>query len=136
MLSEQDLREIASVISGIVKPLNGRLDRIDERLDRIDERLDRMDKRLDRMDERLDQVDERLDQMDKRLDQMDERLDQVDKRLVRVEILVENDVIPRLNTIEECYTSTYERYAKGVDDIESLKTDVSALKKVLIRVNA
>ena len=113
-----------------------RLDRVDERLDRVEERLDRveggldrMDERLDRMEERLDRVEERLDRMEERLDLMDESIDRkigeselrmsqmMDRKLepiqneihmIRVDLL-ENNVIPRLNTIEQCYLSTFNR---------------------------
>lgn len=46
-------------------------------------------------------------------------------------LLIENDVMPRLNTIESCYTSTYRRYATGVNQIETLQADVDIIKKVV-----
>lgn len=48
-----------------------------------------------------------------------------------VKLLLENDVMPRLNTIESCYTSTYRRYAAGVNQIEILQADVDIIKKVV-----
>lgn len=46
-------------------------------------------------------------------------------------LLIENEVMPRLNTIESCYTSTYRRYAAGVNQIETLQADVDIIKKVV-----
>lgn len=46
-------------------------------------------------------------------------------------LLLENDVLPRLQNIESCYTSTYRRYANGIEQIESLQSDVQILKKVV-----
>lgn len=37
-------------------------------------------------------------------------IQQVKANLEQVQITLENDVIPRLQNIEECYTSTYDRY--------------------------
>ncbi len=46
-------------------------------------------------------------------------------------LLLENDVLPRLNTIESCYTSTYHRYASGINQLDAIQTDVDILKKVV-----
>ncbi len=67
--------------------------------------------------------------MDKKLDS---RLNPIESRIKRIEVdLLENNVIPRLNTIESCYTSTFDRYKDSVDDYESLKQDIAIIKKVV-----
>mgnify|MGYP001026907770 CR=1 FL=1 len=48
-----------------------------------------------------------------------------------VKVLMENDIQPRLQNIESCYTSTYRRYAEGIEDLETLKTDMGIVKKVV-----
>lgn len=69
------------------------------------------------------------DMMDKKLDA---RLNPIESRIKRIEVdLLENNVIPRLNTIESCYTSTFDRYKDSVDDYESMKQDISIIKKVV-----
>jgi len=47
------------------------------------------------------------------------------------EDLLENNVIPRLNTIEECYLSTYNRYSVGADQFESVQKELEIIKEVL-----
>ena len=42
----------------------------------------------------------------------------------------ENEIIPRLQNIEECYLSTFNRYKDSVDDYESMKIDIGLLKDV------
>ena len=67
--------------------------------------------------------------LDKKLDA---RLNPVENRIKRIEVdLLENKVIPRLNTIESCYTSTYDRYKDSVEDYEALKQDIEIMKKVI-----
>ena len=69
------------------------------------------------------------DMMDKKLDA---RLNPIESRIKRIEVdLLENNVIPRLNTIESCYTSTFDRYKDSVDDYESMKQDIAIIKKVV-----
>lgn len=40
----------------------------------------------------------------------------IENRVKKIEVdLLENNVIPRLNTLEACYTSTYDRYKDNAD---------------------
>lgn len=67
--------------------------------------------------------------LDKKLDA---RLNPIENRVKRIEVdLLESKVIPRLNTIESCYTSTYDRYKDSVEDYEALKQDMEIMKKVI-----
>lgn len=67
--------------------------------------------------------------LDKKLDA---RLNPIENRIKRIEVdLLESKVIPRLNTIESCYTSTFDRYKDSVEDYEAIKQDISIMKKVI-----
>ena len=55
-------------------------------------------------------------------------------RLKRIEVdLLENNVIPRLNTIEACYTSTFDRYKESVEGYEAMRLDIDVLKTVVAK---
>ena len=43
----------------------------------------------------------------------------------------ENDILPRLQNIESCYTSTYTRYKNGAEQIEAMQADIDIMKKVI-----
>lgn len=60
-----------------------------------------------------------------------EDLQGVKDRVKRIELNQENNIIPRLQTIEMCYTSTYDRYRVSVEDYETMKQDISVLKSVV-----
>ncbi len=45
--------------------------------------------------------------------------------------MTDNELLPRLSTIESCYTSTYDRYKDNVETYESMKQDISIIKKVV-----
>ena len=67
--------------------------------------------------------------LDKKLDA---RLNPIENRIKRIEVdILESQVIPRLNTIESCYTSTFDRYKDSVEDYEAIKQDISIIKKVI-----
>ncbi len=67
--------------------------------------------------------------LDKKLDAM---LNPIENRIKRIEVdILESQVIPRLNTIESCYTSTFDRYKDSVEDYEAIKQDISIMKNVI-----
>lgn len=62
---------------------------------------------------------------------LDRKLAPINERLKRIELTQENEILPRLQNIESCYTSTYKRYANSVTDYESMKQDIAIMKQVL-----
>ena len=43
-------------------------------------------------------------------------------------IQMENDILPRIQTIESCYLSTYKRYQTGGDRMDEMRIDIDVLK--------
>lgn len=62
---------------------------------------------------------------------LDTKLKPLEDKAKSIEILLENDVLPRLQNIEACYTSTYRRYANGINQIEAMQADIDIMKKVI-----
>lgn len=52
--------------------------------------------------------------------------------LHQIKLFQENELMPRLNTIEACYTSTYERYKDSVEGYEALQADNEVMKQVIM----
>lgn len=55
----------------------------------------------------------------------------IENRLTRIELTLENNILPRLQNIESFYTSTYERYKNYADKIDAVFEDIELLKKVV-----
>lgn len=64
-------------------------------------------------------------------DMLDKKLKPVNDRLKKIEVTQENEILPRLQNIEACYTSTYKRYQIGVEQIEALQADIEVIKSVV-----
>ena len=64
-------------------------------------------------------------------DMFDKKLKPINDRLKKIELTQENDILPRLQNIESCYTSTYKRYQTGVEQIEAMQADIDILRKVV-----
>ncbi len=65
------------------------------------------------------------------LDPIREDIQEIKTRVKKIEITQENEILPRLNTIESCYTSTYDRYKDNVETYEIMKQDIAIIKKVV-----
>lgn len=50
---------------------------------------------------------------------LDKKLKPLDNRTKQIELTLEQDVLPRLQNIESCYTSTYKRYAIGTEELDA-----------------
>lgn len=61
----------------------------------------------------------------------DKKLKPIETKINAMELTLENQIFPRLQNIESCYTGTFNRYKNGVSDMEALSEDVSILKKVV-----
>lgn len=64
-------------------------------------------------------------------DMLDKKLEPVNDRLKKIELTQENDILPRLQNIEACYTSTFKRYQTGVEQIEAMQADIDVMKSVI-----
>lgn len=63
---------------------------------------------------------------------LDARLKPIENKLKRIEVdLLEYNVVPRLNTIESCYTDTYNRYKDYAEKMEAAFADIEIMKKVI-----
>lgn len=60
------------------------------------------------------------------------KVQELETGLRSVRLFQENVILPRLNTIESCYTDTYRRYQKDCDKMETAFQDIDLLKKVAI----
>ena len=62
---------------------------------------------------------------------LDKKSQPIESRTKRIELLLENDILPRIQNIESCYTSTYRRYQSGAEQIDAMKDDIDIMKKVI-----
>lgn len=64
-------------------------------------------------------------------DMIDKKLKPIHDNLTEIKITQENDILARLQNVESCYTSTYKRYANGIEHLEAIMQDIEILKKVV-----
>lgn len=88
----------------------------------------------DMMDQKLEEkLDEKLDQkLDEKLDQIfDEKLKPFDERLTKLELAMENVVVPGIQQLCVAYSSEYGRYHDFGEQYARTAQDVDVLKSVV-----
>lgn len=77
----------------------------------------KLDSKLAPIENRL----ERFDELENRVESLENNDKRIEIRVKRIEIdLLENNVLPRISTIESCYTDTYNRYKDYADQIQAI----------------
>ena len=64
-------------------------------------------------------------------DLLDKKLQPIKDDIQLLKLQNENEILPRLQNIESCYTSTYNRYKSGVSQIEAMQADIEIMKNVI-----
>lgn len=143
-------RDLRAAGSKLEEKLEEKLEKLEEKLEqKLDEKLEqKLEEKLEqKLEEKLEQkLEEKFDQkfdekFDQRLDQkFDDKLKPLCDRLDRLEadmkyvrvVQLENNVIPRLNTIEVCYLDTAQRYMERTEQIDAMSADIDVLKAVVL----
>lgn len=66
-----------------------------------------------------------------RLKPLENNMQAMKNEIHQIRLFQENTILPRLNTIESCYTDTYNRYKDYVDKMDAAFADIDILKKVV-----
>ena len=93
MTDNELLLQISNIVSSNTKYLEFRIDQLDEKIASVEQRLSA---RIDELDQRLST---RIDELDQRLSA---RIDSVSNDVKRISMYLENNIEPRLQTIESC----------------------------------
>ena len=97
----------------------------------LDEKIKPLKEQMIRLEDRMGGLEARMGSLETRMSQVETGLISVRERQTKVELLLENEVMPRLQNIEACYTGTYDRYATEITKIEAMEQDIDILKKVV-----
>lgn len=109
--------------------------KLEEKLEqKLDEKLElKLDEKLNgKFDEKLAPIYERFDRIETDVKELKRTTSKLtdDMRYVRV-VLLENNVIPRLNTIESCYVEASKRYLERTEQIDAMQDDIDILKSTV-----
>lgn len=122
-LTQEDLAAISNLFDEKFRMLDQKFLEIDQRFKEIDQRFNNIDQRFKEIDQRFLDMESHFDQ------KLKAAIDPIQKQLTRIEIdILENNVLPRLDTIESCYLSTYDRYREAAPKIDTMEMRLDVLE--------
>jgi hypothetical protein len=102
----------------------------------FDKKVDVLAQGIGTLGNRMDSLEYKMDSLENRMDGLEHRMDGLEHDIKYIKVdLIENNILPRLSTIESCYTSTYDRYREGSEKFSNAIDDI-AVMKMAIRKNS
>lgn len=97
----------------------------------IAEKVVSLESRMDSLGHRLDSIEARIDSLEERVASLESQMDSLGKEVRRNSMLIENEILPRLQTIERLYVDSSNTFMNKSTQIEQLQDDVDVLKIVV-----
>lgn len=107
MLTEEDLRNIKSLL--------------DEQSQRLEQRLDRLEGRVDILEERMDKLEKRMDKLEKRMDKLEKRMDSLEEELIGFQRYTVQQLTVMENTMSSKFSALF--------DMQNMHVNVQEYKK-------
>lgn len=146
-LAREDLQAISNIVQTQVGELGVHLD---SRMDGIETRMEGIEARMEGIETRVDNIETKIlpqmqgdirtmqgeiqtmkgdiQVMQGDIHTMQDETQTMKGDIRKTQIIMENDILPPLRNIENCYTTTFWRYVKKSDQIEAMQMDVDVLK--------
>ena len=133
MTSDELYLAISELINSNSKELEHRMDAME---DRLTDRIEQVDAKIDMVEIKLsNRIDDVETKLSNRIDHTDAKVDSVEKRLGdqihSIKLYLENNISPRLQNIEMCYVTTYDKYKENTEKFERMQLDIEVLKSVV-----
>ncbi len=118
-----------------VSGLDERMSSLEASVSRLDERMSSLEASVSRLDERMSSLEASVSRLDERTSNLEASVKEIENRTLELELDVkeikvkylENNILPRLNTIEAYYTGTLKMYRNKAELIDKMGMDVSNL---------
>ena len=158
-LTNEDLLAISQILDVKLKPIDKKLDRLEDRMTSLEGKVTKLEERMTSLEGKVTKLEDRMTSLEGKVTKLEDRMTSlegkvtklegkvtsledkvilldtrvggVESRTKKMELLLENNALPRLQNIEACYTSTYRRYAEGTEQFERIQVDVDILKKIV-----
>lgn len=123
--------EILLAMTKIIQPLRDDIQEIKQDVRELKSDMKEVKQRLDVLEDDSKAAKKDIRKLQKDVRDLQNGVQEVNTRVTRIEILQENETLPRLENIESCYISTFERYQVGSEQIDTMQMDIDIMKKVI-----
>jgi len=97
----------------------------------MENRLDRMENKMQTMQNEMQVMQNDMQTIQNDMQTIHCEMQTMHNEMRGIRLFQENVILPRLSTIESCYTDTYDRYRDYADKMDAVITENELLKKVV-----
>lgn len=125
---EADVAELKDEVTG----LDARMTRMEYKFDVLTREVTQLKDNVIDLTGRTANLEKSSERTNSKLDSIEKSMQEQGERIKRIEIIhLENNLIPRVNNIESCYMSTFERYKDYNDRLPELFATVSNVSRTV-----
>lgn len=126
-------RELFVAISNMIdEKLENKLEsKLESKLGSIKRDIAEIKADIAELKERVSALEKRVSGLEERMAALEEDVSGLKGEILSLKLQNENEILPRLQNIEDCYLATYKRYADSAEKIEGMQEDIELLKKVV-----
>ena len=131
-MSDQELLSaISNIVEAKIEPLKQDIRSLKEDVSSLKEDVSGLKKDVSDLKKDVNSLTGRMDSLEKKVDCLTGRMDSLEKEVRRNSILIENDVLPRLQTIEKLYVGSSKIYMEKAAQIDGMQDDIDVMKVVI-----
>lgn len=121
-------QELLSAISDIVE---AKVEPIKQDIHSLKEEVSGLKEEVSVLKEDVSGLKEDVSDLQKNVGSLTSRMDSLEKEVKRNSILLENEVLPRLQTIEKLYVDSSKLFIEKAGQIDSMQDDIDVMKVII-----
>lgn len=138
MSNEELLSSISDIVEAKLEPIKQDIHGIKEEVGNVKEEVGNVKEEVGNVKEEVGNVKEEVSSikdevsdLQKNFGSMTGRMDSLEKEVRRNSILIENEILPRLRTIEKIYVDSSRMFMEKAVQIDGMQDDIDAMKVVI-----
>jgi len=114
-----------------LQPIKNDLQTVKNEVQLVKNEVQMLNEDLQTVKDEVQLVKDEVQLMKEDLETVKDKVQTIENDVHHMKLYQENIIMPRLNTIESCYTDTYGRYRNYSDKMEAAFEDIELLKRVV-----
>ena len=129
MLTKEDLQSIELIVTRAIGGVEGEVSSLNTKVTSLDSKVSSLESSVSTLQTDVATLKADVSDLKTDVSSLNSRVSNLeqDMRVVKVDLL-ENKVIPRLDTIEKCYVDTSKRYMEKTDEFDAAIVDIEVMK--------
>ena len=144
MLNQKDLLAIEKVMQKALGGLETKVTNLDNRVAKLETGMTELKNRVTNVETGMTELKGQVTSLDNRMAKLETDMTGIKDRVTNLESnmtvvradLLENNVVPRISTIEKCYLDTSKRYLEKSEKFEAAIVDIEVMKLAIQKNSA